>query len=292
MYYLVYGFLYLLSLLPLRVLYLLSDFSHWLIYHVIGYRKEVVLNNLSIAFPEKTAAEKEKIARRFYRNFTDNFIETIKFISASDNWFRKHFIADPTLFEQLYKQDYKCQVHLGHNFNWELGNLGMPLRFPYQLLTVYMPIKNKVMDRLFMKIRSKTGAQLLSATNMSHDLIPYRNQKYVLALVADQNPGHPRAAYWVNFFGRPTPFLKGPEKAAKNAKAAVIFCHFTKKKRGYYQAHFSPAITEPHNLPEAALTRQYVAYLENVIRANPEMWLWSHRRWKLEWKPEYGPVIN
>jgi KDO2-lipid IV(A) lauroyltransferase len=292
MYYLVFGLLYLLSLLPLRVLYLLSDFAYWLVYHVFGYRKEVVLNNLAIAFPKKTEAEKIKIAKQFYRNFTDNFIETIKFISADDEWFRKHFIADPALFEQLYEQGYKCQVHLGHNFNWELGNLGMPLLFPYQLLSVYMPIKNKAMDRLFINIRKKTGAKLLPATDMRNAMIPFRNEKYVLALVADQNPGHPTAAYWINFFGRPTPFLKGPEKGARNAHAAVIFCHFTKKKRGYYQAHFTLATTEPQNMPETTLTRQYVAYLENVLRANPEMWLWSHRRWKMEWKPEYGPVLN
>src|SRR5678809_318100 len=125
MYSIVYGLLYLVSLLPLRVLYLFSDFAYFIIYYVAGYRKKVVLDNLSIAFPEKTESEKKQIAKEFYRNFTDNFIETIKLISAGKNFLRKHYICDTQLFEELYRQGKKCQVHLGHNFNWEFANQAM-----------------------------------------------------------------------------------------------------------------------------------------------------------------------
>ena len=292
MYYLLFGFLYLLSLLPLRVLYLLSDFAYWIVYHVLGYRKGVVLHNLSIAFPEKTGAEREQIARQFYRNFTDTFIETIKCISASRAWLQRHAQADLHVLDQLYKQGHKIQVHLGHNFNWELANLSMISMVSYTLLGVYMPIKNKAVDRLFRYIRGRQGTILLPATNMRHAMVPYRNRQYILGLVADQNPGDPRAAYWVRFFDQPTPFVKGPERGGRNAHAAIVFCHITKLKRGYYKVHFSLATTEPQALPEGVLTLQYVRFLEEVIRAAPEMWLWSHRRWKLTWKPEYGPVLE
>ena len=292
MYYVVFGFLYLLSLLPLRVLYLLSDFAYVLVYHVLGYRKEVVLKNLSIAFPEKSKEEREKLARRFYRNFTDTFIETIKCISASNAWLQKHTVSDLSVFHELYAQGYKCQVHMGHNFNWEMANLSLTLDLPYTLLGVYMPIKNKVMDRLFRYIRGKSGTVLVPATNMRTAMLPYRNTQYLLGLVADQNPGDPRAAYWVRFFGQDTPFVKGPEKGARNAQTAVVFCHITKIKRGYYEVHFNLATAEPQALHEGELTRQYVHFLEDVIKAAPDMWLWSHRRWKLQWKPEYGPVLE
>jgi KDO2-lipid IV(A) lauroyltransferase len=292
MYYLLYGFLYLISLLPMRALYLVSDFFYVIVYYLLGYRKKIVLQNLSIAFPEKTEAEKKRIAKKFYRNFTDTFIETIKFISAGKSFFRKHFTGDISLLHELHKKGKKCQVHLGHNFNWELANLGVALNCDYLMLIVYMPINNQAIDRIFKNIREKFGSVLLPATKMSTAIIPYRNQQYLLALVADQNPGNPSKAYWLNFFGKPTPFVLGPEKGARANEAAVVFAHFTKKKRGIYEVHFELATEDPLSLPETELTRIYIHHLETVIRQQPEMWLWSHRRWKHEWKPEYGPVIN
>lgn len=250
------------------------------------------MENLAIAFPQKSERERLKIAKKFYRNFTDNFIETIKFLSASDRYFKKHFSCDPEILNSLYDQGKKCEVLLAHNFNWELGNLAFPSLTPYQMLTVYMPIQNKIFERLFKYMRTRTGVKLLSAHNMRNDMIPYRNQQYILALVADQNPGNLRFAWWFHFFNRPAPFVKGPEKGARANNAAVVFCFFTKPKRGYYEAHFTLATTDPNSLPELELTKRYVTYLEQVISDSPEMWLWSHRRWKHQWKPEYGPIIE
>ena len=250
-----------------------------------------MFQNLSIAFPEKSVAEKKEIAKKFYRNFTDNFIETLKLISAGDQFINKHFTVNTEVVHKLYEQGKKCQAHLGHNFNWELANIGMALLTPYKFLSVYMPITNKVIDRLFIKLRTGTGAVMLPATEMRTAMLPYRDHRYLLALVADQNPGVPSKAFWFNFFGRPTPFVKGPEKAARANDCAVVFAHLTKTKRGHYVAHLDLATSEPRSLPEGELSKIYVHYLEEVIKANPDMWLWTHRRWKYEWKPEYGEVI-
>ena len=292
MYFIVFGLLYLCSLLPLRVLYLFSDFAYVLIYYVIGYRKKIVMQNLALAFPEKTEEERKKIARKFYRNFTDNFIETIKLISVGDSFIKKHFKGDYSVLNELYKKGKKCQVHLGHNFNWELANLSLPLYSPYIMLTIYMPITSKLMDRLLMYIRKKTGAHLLPAIYMRNAMVSYRNKQYLMALVADQNPGIPKRAHWFHFFGKPTPFQIGPEKAAKGSDAAVVFCRIIKRKRGYYEPQFKLVTEDPKSFPDKLLTQQYVAYLEDVIRDQPETWLWSHRRWKWEWKPEYGEIVK
>lgn len=291
MYYLLYGFLFLLSLLPLRVLYLLSDFAYFVVYHVAGYRKDVVMNNLAIAFPEKSEQQRIAIAKKFYRNFTDNFIETIKLISAGESFLRKHFKGDTHLFDELFAQGRRCQGHMGHNFNWEMANLAMAMYTPYTLLTVYMPVNNKPVDRLLQKIRKRTGAVLLPATQMSTAILPWRDKQYLLALVADQSPGSPARAYWLNFFGRPTPFVRGPEKGAKANDTAVVFVHITKPKRGYYQMHAELATAHPDQLAEGELTKKYISYLQKVIRDQPEMWLWSHRRWKHSWKPGYPEVM-
>jgi Kdo2-lipid IVA lauroyltransferase/acyltransferase len=287
MYYVVYGLLYLLSLIPLRVLYILADTIYVLLYYVFGYRKKVVLRNLQIAFPEKTEAERVTIAKKFYRNFVDNFIETIKILSVGKKWITKHFVLDSEPWKEFYETGRKCQFHLGHNFNWELANVSMPYYTEYPFLAVYMPIKSKTMDRLFINLRSKTGCIMLPATDMRSVMVPWRNKQYMLALVADQAPGDVSRAYWLNFFGHPTPFVRGPESGARLGNIPVIFAQLYKVKRAYYHAHFEVGADDPASLPEGELTRRYIRFLENAIREHPDMWLWSHRRWKWEWKEEY-----
>jgi Kdo2-lipid IVA lauroyltransferase/acyltransferase len=289
MYYVVYGLLYLLSLLPLWLLYPLADILSFLLYHVIKYRRKVVFANLQIAFPEKADSERTGIAKKFYRNFVDNFVETIKLLSATRTFIGKRFILDnPELLDEFYKTGRKCQLHLGHTFNWELGNVAMPLHTRYPFLVAYMPIENKILDRLFLHLRGRTGTVLLPATRMQRAILPFRNKQYLLTLVADQAPPQSDNAYWLNFFGRPTAFVRGPERGARIADIPVVFARFYKTSRGHYRVHFSVGANHPAKLPVGELTRQYARFLENTIRQDPDLWLWSHKRWKSEWKEEFS----
>ena len=291
MYYIVYGLLYAISLLPLKILYLISDFSYLLLYN-IGYRKKVVFSNLRQAFPHKSEEERKKIAKKFYRNFADNFIEFIKLVSASPAFINKHFYGDYSLPLKLYEQEKRCEVLLAHNFNWEWACFAGPLTIKHLFLVVYMPINNKVLDKVFIKVRSKTRCILLPATEMRNAILPYRNELYLLVLVADQNPGNPANAYWFNFFGKATPFVKGPESGARRRGIAVLFCTIRKVRRGYYESFFEMLEEMPATLKEGELTKRYVHSLQNFISEYPEMWLWSHRRWKWDWKKEYGEIIT
>ncbi|MBO9634190.1 MAG: lipid A biosynthesis acyltransferase [Chitinophagaceae bacterium] len=288
MYYLVYGILYVFSLLPMWLLYIISDILAILVFVVIGYRRKVILDNIAIAFPEKSLKERKKIARQFYHNFVDNFIETIKLLSVSPAWINKRFALDSDPFQKLYADGRKVQLHLGHNFNWELANAFMPMHTEFEFLVVYMPIKNKAMDRLFMHLRTRTGSKMLPATNMRNAIVHYRHSQYMLALVADQAPGSPTNAYWLNFFGRPTPFVRGPESGARIGNIPVVFAEIYKTSRGKYRVHVEVGSENPRELPEGELTRRYIRFLESSIRKHPEMWLWSHRRWKHPWKEEYS----
>jgi Kdo2-lipid IVA lauroyltransferase/acyltransferase len=288
MYRIVYGLLYLLSMLPLRVLYIFSDGIYFWLYHIIGYRKEVVRKNLELAFPEKPAEERKRIEKQFYKNFIDNFIETLKLLSGGSKFAVDHFRADGSLIAQEYAKGKKLQFQLGHNFNWEMGNIAMTSYIPYKMIGVYLPVKNDVFERLMMKIRTVSGNAVLPATNMKNAMLPYRNTQYMLALIADQVPGDASKAYWMNFFGRPTPFIRGPERGAAAGNFSVMFGYLYKIKRGYYQLEYELCTSDAASLPKGEITRRYVRFLENVIRKHPDMWLWSHRRWKKEWKPEYS----
>lgn len=291
MYYLVYGPLYLLSLLPMWLLYGLSDCLALLLYFVIRYRRGVVMGNLRIAFPERTEAQRRSIAKKFYRNFTDSFIETIKLLSASPEFLRKHFILDnPELLKDFYNKGQKIQLHMGHLFNWEVANASVPLSTNYTFIVVYMPVENRSFERLFLRLRSRTGTVLLPATNMRRAILPYRKAIYMLALVADQAPPGPEISYWLNFFGKPTPFVRTPERGARIANIPAIFARMYKTKRGYYRAQLTTLSDQPATLPEGELTRRYRQMLEAAIREHPEDYLWSHKRWKKEWKEEYAPL--
>ena len=273
------------------VLYLLSDFFYVIVYYILGYRKNVVMDNLKTAFPKKTREERVSITKKFYKNFCDTFIETVKFISADKKFFHKRFKADYSIINELHKTGKSIQIHLGHNFNWELANLAIPLFVDYKILGVYKPLHNKLFNKLFHKIRSKHGSHLIATSNMRHDMHPHRNTQYLIGLIADQSPHNLSKVYWVNFFDIPTAFLKGPEKAARQNNFPVVFCHFTKVKRGYYHGYAELATLHPANMVEGELTQIYAQYLERVMSEQPDMWLWSHRRWKHKWKPEYGDVL-
>lgn len=290
MYYIIYGFLYLCSLLPMAVLYLFSDFFYFLVYYVFGYRKKVVMDNLAIAFPEKSIGERKRIAKNFYHKFIDSFIETIKLLSAPDSFFEKRFTGNWEVVDQYYKEGRSVQLHLGHNFNWEWGNVVLAKKVQYKVLGVYMPISNKALDKLFRKIRSRSGTIMLDAHHMVRAFLPFVGTQYCLGLVADQSPGKLHKAKWFEFFDRKTAFTIGPAKNAIKNDTVVIFAFIERPKRGRYNVTFSVAEEQPRQTDENKLTKDFVNYLEAVIKKNPDMWLWSHRRWKHEWKEGYEMV--
>lgn len=292
MYYVVYGFLWLISLLPLRVLYLFSDCCYGLAFYIVKYRKQVVMNNLLIAFPEKTEKDRLQIAKKFYRNFIDTFIEAIKLLSMSKNQVERHSTGE---FDEINRfVDRGCNIHImaGHQFNWEFGNLLYALNLKVPFVGIYMPISNKVLDRVFFNLRKRYGTILISAPDFRNKMHVVFSKQYLLGLAADQNPGHPGNAYWMKFMGKPAPFVTGPARGAVKNNTAVFMVAFKKIRRGYY--HFSARLIAEEGAKHSPeeLTLLYKNILEGVIREDPSNYLWSHRRWKHEWKPEYGPILD
>ncbi len=292
MYYIVYPLLYLLSLLPWRVLYFISDGLYGLAYYIIGYRKDVVMKNLSIAFPKKTEKERVRIAKQFYHNLVDAFIETIKLLSLSDRSLAKRYSSNHEVVDAFYDTGRNVQYHSGHFFNVEVINLGESRKGKFPFVAVYMPISNKTFDKIIYRLRSRYGTQLVPAMDFKTKFHQYVAGRYGLALAADQNPGNPLAAHWIKFFDRYTPFVTGPEKGAKRHNNIVIVANFYRVKRGYFRTDFELLTTEPNDYGPGQLTKAYIAYLERAIRERPSNYLWSHRRWKFEFDEEkYGELV-
>lgn len=287
---LVYVVLFGVSLLPLRVLYGLSDALTFLNFHLIGYRKQIVLSNLDCAFPEKSIQEKRRIAKKFYSNFFDTLVESVKLISSDNRLIDRMFVVDPDMLKIFRSTRKNIQIHAMHNFNWEIVNLGAAREFNLPFLGVYQPITNPFFEALFKKIRTRTGTVLIPANDFKNNFLPYQDKQYVIALVADQNPGHPAKAWWANFFGRPAPFVRGPETAAISRDNLVVFANFYKLKRGVYTFEAELFTDDTSTLREGEMTLKYIQYLERIIRLRPDNYLWSHRRWKHPYKPEYAEL--
>lgn len=282
LYFIFYCFFYLISLLPWRVLYFISDGIAFLLRKVIKYRVGVVNHNLAIAFPEKSIEERSKIAKAFYQQFTDSFIETIKLISISEKEFNKRFISNIEILNDLYKTGQSVQIVTGHFFNWEFANLGASKDILYPFIVVYMPLGNAFFNKLIFDMRARFGSVLIPATSFRSQFHQHvsKGNSYALVLAADQNPGNPLQAYWTPFFGKLTPFVKGPEKGGKLNNTAQVFAHFYRTKRGHYKLDLELITTTPNDFKEGALTAVFVKVLEDKIRQEPVNYLWSHRRWK------------
>lgn len=292
MYRIVYSVFYLLSLLPWRVLYLLSDGVFALVYYVFGYRKAVVMNNLSIAFPEKTEAERKRIAKDFYHQLIDTFIETIKLISASKKTIAGRVSANIDELNRLYPSGQSVVIAAGHFFNWEFANLYAAAFSKFPFVGVYMTLSNKIFDRIMIRLRGKFGTILIPARDFRAEYPQYKNMQHAIGLVADQNPANPANGFWHPFFGKLAPFAKGPERNAKSMNAAIVLVNFYRVRRGYYQVEFRELTTTPREFAEGEITRQLIHYVEECVRKRPANYLWSHRRWKHKFDEEkFGHLV-
>lgn len=291
MYYVVYGLFYLLSRLPFSVLYLISDFFYLLAYYLIRYRRKVVYDNLLTAFPEKSDGERAAIAKAFYHNLIDTFVESIKLLSLSKKSLLKRTTANFDVINSIAAQGKNIQFQPGHQFNVEFYNLLYSLNIKdFSFVFVYMPISNKVIDRIFYKIRSRFGSVLIAATKFREQKKLFENRQYGITLGADQNPSYIQGAFWMNFFGKPVPFLPGPANTAVKKSTAIVLVEFIKVKRGYYRFENTLLTSDASKDDPQHLTRAYRDFIEERIKSQPANYLWTHKRWKHEFKDEYAAL--
>ncbi|HWR75539.1 MAG TPA: lysophospholipid acyltransferase family protein [Bacteroidales bacterium] len=281
-FYIFFGINYLITLLPLRVLYLFSDFFYLVLYYMAGYRRKVVATNLRNAFPEKSEAERIQIERLFYRHLCDLIVETLKVTHMSPGQISQRLIVrDPAGVDRLYMEGKSVIALCSHYNNWEWFS-AVPLVIPYRVLSIYKPLTNKYFDRFILNLRTKFGVWASPMQNILRDLIKFRNEKIltISGFIADQTPPPDEHAYWTTFLNQETGFFRGAEKLAVKYDMPVIFVNTTKIKRGYYEVAFELITDHPGKEAPGFVTSRYAEMLEAVIREKPEYWLWSHRRWK------------
>jgi KDO2-lipid IV(A) lauroyltransferase len=281
----------LLSRTPFFVLYRLSDLLFILVFYFIPYRKKTVIRNLQNAFPSKTKKEIITLARKFYRYLCDFLVESLKPLTLSTSELNKRFrYLNPELMDELNHNKRNYALVSGHYCNWEF-NSNVSLHAGRNALVIYRPLQNKNMDRLFKKIRGRYESTVLTPMeNVYRVALEYNRDKrpFFIWFIADQRP--PRNnKFWTTFLNQPTSFFNGVEKLSHKLDLAVIYMHVDRVKRGYYEVTLKKLFDSVAGLPENAVTLAFVEQLEKDIIRRPELWLWSHKRWKH--KPDASNVI-
>jgi KDO2-lipid IV(A) lauroyltransferase len=273
------------ALLPMFVLYLMSDILYLFIYYIIRYRRKTVRKNLKNSFPEKDRKELLHLERRFYHHFTDYIVENIKLagISESDLLKRAH-ITNPELVFDLKEKKHNCVfLLLGHYGNWEWFS-GSSSRFKgvFRLNFLYRPLKNKAFDNLFLYMRTRFKSYCLKKNDIARDIINIKRNGIpsLIVFVADQTPSKANLHYWTTFLNQDSAMLTGYERIARKFDIPVIFSDLRQIKRGYYEVDFKLISEKPSETQEFEITERYTRMMEETVLRNPALWLWTHKRWK------------
>jgi len=281
-FYIFYGINWLITLLPLRILYIFSDILFIFLYYFPSYRKKVTIENLRNSFPEKSSEEIALIARKFYRHLSDLFIETFKLTHLSNKELKKRFnISNPELLEKLYNSGRDLVVVHSHFNNWE-WLVCLPLYTKYKNVSIYKPVQNKMFDRFLNNLRSRNNMGLTPTNNVIREIINNRrkNIRVLYGFIADQTPAKPDIRFYTSFLNQETPVFLGIEKIALKYDMSVVLFNVRKIRRGYYNLTVELLFERTRGLPEYKVTETHVKRLEEIIRENPEYWIWTHRRWK------------
>ncbi|MCT4599696.1 MAG: lysophospholipid acyltransferase family protein [Marinifilaceae bacterium] len=280
---LLYRFVWLISLLPYRVLYMISDFFSFLLCYVFKYRKKVIETNLRNSFPEKSDNEISNIRKKFYKHISDYFLETIKLLSVTEKEIKERCkFLNAEMLDKYYNEGKSVLVILGHYANWELMCNYTLWSENIDFMPIYKPLHNKAMDYLYIRMRSRFGAKPLAKNDVFRTLLKYKKEGILslTAFVGDQTPRKKNIQYWTSFLNQDTPIFLGVDKIAHKLQSPVVFVNMNKVKRGYYEVELIEITEDASELPLHALTETHTRMLENQIKKNPEYWLWSHRRWK------------
>jgi Kdo2-lipid IVA lauroyltransferase/acyltransferase len=278
----------LLSRVPMRALYALSNFLYWLAFYVVRHRRQVIREQLAKVFPDSTDAERELVHKQFLRNFCDVLVEVLKSVSMSEDDMRAHVqVTNLDAARRYLDAGQSVMLVTSHLCNWEWLLHGVTLHLGYPLDAAYKPLHDQWAERLMLKVRSRFGARLVPAKELLADFLRRRGIVRAVAMNADQAPVSTDKRYWTQFLGQDTAFYVGAEQIARATRLPMLYLVMRRVRRGFYQVELKPLwdgreLTEPNTV-----TERYARACEIDVLASPADWLWSYRRWRLK-KPLYG----
>ncbi len=280
-FYLLLGVIALMRITPFFIIYIISDFMYIILYHIVSYRKDVVISNLEKVFTDKSSEEIKTISKQFYKNLADIFVESVKGFAMNEKQMQKRFKTENPEVANKYFEQNKDVIALGsHYANWEWGAASCGIQFKHQTAVLYKPLSNKFFDAYIKKKRARFGVKLVPINKTHRYVVSKKPKPAVYVMVTDQHPSNSRKAIWVDFLNQKTAFLHGAERYAKGLNIPVIYFDIQRIKRGYYSMKVIDIAKDYKDIEEEGLTKIYAGILEKIIMEKPQDWLWSHKRWK------------
>jgi len=281
-YILIYPLIVLISILPFRILYLVSDFFYLILFYILGYRKKAIMANLKIAFPDKSDTELKRIMKEFYHHFLDIFMEMIKTFTISNEEILKRFkLTNPKELDDFMARNDNILLMSSHyaNFEWLFS---LNLRVTHNGFAAYKKIKNKYFNNYIVRSRGRFNTTLIPTKEIMPEMAKNDAKaiKSVYGMLVDQSPKLTKAYHWTTFFGKEVPVITGTEMLAKKYNYAVMYIETTKVKRGYYETRMEILSENPREVPDFEITDLFMKKLEAHIRKAPEYYFWSHKRFK------------
>lgn len=266
---------------PFWLLYICADIIYLISFYLVGYRKKTVIQNLKNSFPEKTDQEIKEIRHKFYRHFADLVVETIKAFQMSEGTFMKRFhFKNPEVLNEIYDQGKSVALLSGHYGNWE-WTIALPKIIKHQVNTIYRPIQDETFDQYMKSLRSRFGMFMMPARISGRTMLELEKAGQLSATyyLTDQT-ALKDTDYWMMFLNQETAVFPGAEKVASKFKQAVVFMDIQKIRRGHYEVQFTKLFHDASQTNTYQVTKVHTHFLEEIIRKRPELWLWSHKRWK------------
>lgn len=284
MYHLLSFFLKLLSYIPFKMLYVLSDGLFYLLYYVIRYRRPIVRKNLTESFPEKSEQEILQIEKKFYRYFTDQVLESTKMATISpEEMSRRMKFTNVEAADAVLVSGKSIALYIGHYGNWEwVSSIPLWLDKKVRAVQIYHKLRNENMDKLMLQTRERMGAVSVEMRKTARYIteMANSNQVSIVGFIADQSPRKKEVRHFLPFLNHKTPVLTGTEKIIKHYDFEAWFLNMKRVKRGYYEAELIRLHENPKVLPDFELTAIYYQMLEQMIQNRPELYLWTHKRFK------------
>ena len=285
LYFPLYFYFWLHALLPLKILYILSDILFFPMFYIVRYRRKLVYQNMKDSFPEKSEKEIRRMEKAFYHHFCDYIVETIKLLHISDKETRKRVKFHNTeALQEIVDNGGSCLMLLGHYGNWEfVPSVTLWMRKGSVIFAqIYRPLKNKWFDRFFLKLRGRYHSECIAKQDTLRSILRYKSsgRPSITGFMADQTPSPANIHHWVNFLNHDTPVFTGVEKIAHKVGFSVFYFDVEKIKRGYYSVTIREISKNPKETEEFEITNKYMEMMETTILRAPEYWLWTHNRCK------------
>ena len=278
------GILSALARLPLEVLYVFSDIAYFIIYYAVRYRRKTVRHNLELVFGPSGHSNIVRIEKKFYRHLCDCIAETVKLLHISDEEIdRRAVVTNGEYIDDIIRSGHSVVLLLGHYGNWEwVQAIIHHFKEPLVGGQIYRPLRNKMMDMVMLRIRSRFGLECIPQKNAVRRLLGIERggQKFVIGFISDQRPTGKTLHHWTTFLGQDTPYVVGGETIGNHVDARFVYLDMEKTSRGHYRLTFCPVVPDPEDKGPDPYTREFMKMLEKTIRREPAYWLWSHRRWK------------